>query len=84
MGHNFVLLKKGTDVTEFAQKAMTAANNEYVPQGSDSVIVNTEMIGGGEETMIEFEAPAPGTYTFICSFPGHYVQMQGEFIVKKA
>lgn len=84
MGHNFVLLKQGTDVTDFVQKAMTATQNDYIPQGTNNVIAHTEMIGGGEETTIEFEAPAPGTYTFICSFPGHYVQMQGEFIVEEA
>lgn len=82
MGHNFVLLKQGTDLVDFAQKAATASGNEYIPEGTDAVIVKTEMIGGGEETTIEFEAPAPGTYDFLCSFPGHYVQMKGKFIVE--
>ena len=40
------------------------------------------MLGGGEETTIEFEAPAKGEYTFICSFPGHYALMNGKFIVE--
>lgn len=82
MGHNFVLLKQGTDVTEFAQNAATASGNEYIPEGTDAVIAKTEMIGGGEETTIEFTAPEAGTYDFICSFPGHYVQMRGKFIVE--
>lgn len=82
MGHNFVLLQKGTDVIDFAQKAATASGSEYIPEGTDKVIVNTEMIGGGEETTIEFTAPEAGTYDYICSFPGHYVQMQGKFIVE--
>lgn len=82
MGHNFVLLKQDTDVTDFGQRAAQARDNDYIPQGSDAVIANTEMIGGGETTTIEFEAPEAGTYTFICSFPGHFVQMQGQFIVE--
>lgn len=82
MGHNFVLLKQGTDVVDFAQKAATATGNDYIPNGTDKVIAHTEMIGGGEETTIEFTAPAAGTYDFICSFPGHYVQMKGKFIVE--
>ena len=81
MGHNFVLLKKGTDLAEFAQQAATAKANDYIPVNSAKVIAHTEMIGGGEETTIVFEAPAAGTYDFICSFPGHYIQMQGKFIV---
>ena len=81
MGHNFVLLKQGADVVDFAQQAATAAANEYIPEGTDAVIVNTEMIGGGEQTTIEFTAPEAGTYDYICSFPGHYVQMRGKFIV---
>ena len=81
MGHNFVLLEEGTNVPEFAQAAALAGANDYIPEGGENVIAHTEMIGGGEEVTIEFESPAPGTYTFICSFPGHFVQMQGTFIV---
>lgn len=82
MGHNFVLLQKGTDIVDFATKAASASGNEYIPEGTEQVIVHTEMIGGGEETSIEFTAPEAGTYDFICSFPGHYIQMQGKFIVE--
>lgn len=81
MGHNFVLLQEGTDVADFGQRAASASSTDYIPEG-DEVIVNTEMIGGGEETSIEFTAPEAGTYEFICSFPGHYVQMRGQFIVE--
>ena len=31
MGHNFVLLKKDVDVMAFADKAVLAKNNEYIP-----------------------------------------------------
>ncbi len=82
MGHNWVLLAEGTDMAAFAQEAIKARDTEYVPEGSESVIIATEMIGGGEETTIEFEVPAAGTYTFICSFPGHYALMNGTFIVE--
>ena len=62
--------------------AMKAKDNEYVPLEAPEVMVNTILLGGGEETTIEFEAPASGTYPFICSFPGHYALMQGTFIVE--
>lgn len=82
MGHNFVLLKKGTDINEFGQQAVSAANNDYIPQDSKKVIAHTKMLGGGETTTIEFEAPEPGSYDFICSFPGHYAIMRGKLMVE--
>ena len=82
MGHNFVLLKPGTDINDFAKKAMKAKDNDYIPVDSPNVIVHTKMIGGGEETSITFDAPAPGTYEFVCSFPGHVALMNGKFIVE--
>ena len=83
MGHNVVILAQGTDVNDFGQAAAQAGSNDYIPQGRDNeIIAHTEMIGGGQTTTIEFQAPEAGTYTFICSFPGHYIQMQGRFIVE--
>ena len=80
MGHNFVLLKKGVNIDEFAKKATLAKSNDYIPN-SDETIAFTKMLGGGESTTISFMAPEAGTYTYICSFPGHYMIMRGELIV---
>ncbi|MBO6586906.1 MAG: azurin [Gracilimonas sp.] len=82
MGHNWVLLKQGVDIQAFGSAASKAAGNEYVPEGTDDVIVHTKLIGGGQETTIEFTAPAAGTYDYICSFPGHYALMKGKLIVE--
>jgi len=82
MGHNFVLLKQGTDISAFGNEAVAAKDNDYIPEGTDAVIVNTKVIGGGESTTITFDPPAAGTYDFICSFPGHYGVMQGKFVVE--
>ena len=80
MGHNFVLIKKDVDVNEYALRAAGARNSEYIPEG-DNEIAYTRMLGGGESDTITFDAPEPGKYVFICSFPGHYQLMMGEFIV---
>jgi azurin len=80
MGHNFVLLTKGTDIAKFATAAMNAKATEYIP--SKGVIAHTKLIGGGESTTIKFTVSAKGTYDFICSFPGHYAMMKGKFIVE--
>ena len=80
MGHNFVLLKKKTNLSDFAQRAMLARENEYIPKG-DETIAYTKMIGGGESDTITFTAPEKGSYTYICTFPGHYGLMKGVLIV---
>ena len=80
MGHNFVLLKKETNLNDFAQRAMLARENEYIPDGNET-IAYTKMIGGGESDTITFTAPEKGSYTYICSFPGHYGLMRGVLIV---
>lgn len=82
MGHNWVLLKPGTEIAAFGEQAMGAKDNGYIPADTDVVIAHTDMIGGGETTSVTFTAPEAGTYDFICSFPGHYGMMQGKFIVE--
>ncbi|GAB1855381.1 hypothetical protein MHTCC0001_02150 [Flavobacteriaceae bacterium MHTCC 0001] len=83
MGHNVVILKQGVNVAAFAGKAATARDTKYIPAGSENdILVHTDLIGGGQTTSIEFDAPAAGTYDFICSFPGHYALMKGKFIVE--
>jgi len=83
MGHNWVLLAKGTDKNTFAEASIGAKETNYIaPEMLASVIASTKTIGGGEEVTIEFDAPEKGGYDFLCSFPGHYGMMSGKFIVK--
>ena len=83
MGHNWVLLKKGVDVAAFGGKAAAARETDYIPKSeAANIIAHTKLVGGGESDTIEFTAPAKGKYTFICSFPGHYALMKGDFIVE--
>ena len=81
MGHNFVLLKSGVDVNDFAIRAASAMKTEYIPDG-DEIIAYTKLLGGGDSDTISFDAPKKGIYTFICTFPGHWQLMKGKFIVK--
>ncbi|MBG6236216.1 azurin [Pedobacter sp. CAN_A7] len=83
MGHNFVLLKPGTDLVAFSTKAMEAKDNEYIPKGeSASILAHTKLLGGGESDTITFTVAEKGTYEFICSFPGHVSMMKGKLIVE--
>ena len=76
MGHNFILLNDQANLAEFSKKANTS-QPDYIPDDMTSVIVaHTKLLGPGESDTIEFTVPA-GTYTYICSFPGHYPSMMG-------
>ncbi len=81
MGHNLVVLKAGSDVTKFAESAINAKDTDYIPAGGE-VIAHTKLIGGGEETSIDFTLTEAGTYDFICSFPGHVGIMKGKIIAE--
>ncbi|MCB0839083.1 MAG: azurin [Bacteroidetes bacterium] len=83
MGHNFVLLVQGANMADFGMAAMGAVDTDYIPADqADNIIAHTKLVGGGESDTIEFEAPAKGTYDFLCSFPGHSALMKGKFIVE--
>lgn len=83
MGHNWVLAETA-QVQALATDAMRAGvDNHYVPQGDARVLAATPLIGGGEETSVEFSvADLRGKdLTYFCSFPGHSMMMRGKLIV---
>lgn len=83
MGHNVVILKPDVNIPDFGMKAVAAKDNDYIPPSEEAnIIAHTKIIGGGESTSVEFTAPEPGIYLFICSFPGHFGAMQGTFVVE--
>lgn len=83
MGHNWVLTKTA-DFQAVATAGQSAGPPSYLPGGDARVIAATDVIGGGQETSVKFALTgieAGGDYTFFCSFPGHFVLMNGKFIV---
>lgn len=82
MGHNFTLLVSGSDPMAFAQSAVTAVANDYMPSDMSKVVAHTKLLGGGESDTIEFDLPGPGTYPFLCTFPGHVALMRGELVAQ--
>ncbi len=85
MSHNFVILKPGTDQTAFLNACAQAHDHDYLaPEFAAKVLVATKMAAGGETVEATFTAPtAPGSYPYICSFPGHMLAgMKGTLVVK--
>jgi azurin len=88
MGHNVVILWPDDDVFEFGADVgehRGGAHDGYVPDALlDRVVAFTELIGGGQTATVEFRAPDdPAEYPFLCSFPGHFAQMNGNMVVKE-
>jgi azurin len=85
--HNWVLIKPATleRVGDLANKIVSdpeAAVRHYVP-ASDDVLVYTDITGPNERFTIHFRAPtAKGRYPFLCTFPGHWMVMNGQMIVE--
>lgn len=83
MGHDFVLLKKGTDLDAFGKAALYAQAEDYIPKAElKNIIAYTKLLGGGESDTIQFSVSEKGSYDYICSFPGHYTMMKGKLIIE--
>jgi azurin len=81
--HNWVLVKGGDDVAAKVDEAAAGAGEAagYVPQ-DPNVAANTKLLNGGESGSASFTLPA-GTYTYLCTFPGHYIAgMKGTLTVQ--
>ena len=86
MGHNLVVLKKGITAVAFGQKALGAganATNALPKSLMGDVIAATKLLGPAESETIEFTAPKePGSYEYVCTFPGHFALMRGTMTIK--
>ena len=89
MPHNLVLTARGALATVgMAAEAMAsdpdAWSRSYVPE-LDEVIAATRLLQPGESETLSFEAPSePGDYPYVCTFPGHWVRMNGTLHVVPA
>ena len=85
MGHNWVLTKP-EDMPGVASDGMAAGlDKNYIKPGDTRVIASSKIIGGGESTSVEVPVGklAKGTsYSFFCSFPGHYALMKGSLTLQ--
>jgi azurin len=84
MAHNFVLLAPGTDAASFANEGAMHRGNDFIAPGlAGRVLSKTAMAGAGEIAEVTLTAPGPGTYPFVCTFPGHTMAgMQGTLVVR--
>jgi azurin len=89
MQHNVVILNEppSTQIFQEIGQAGTSAGaeNEYVPSGSDAILAYTPMSKPGETVSVTFTTPEEtGDYGYVCTYPGHWSQMQGTMHVKSS
>lgn len=78
MGHNVVVLEKNADVQKFATASAKAKETNYISElYITDIIAQTKLLGPGESETIKFTLKEAGEYTFICTFPGHWIAMKG-------
>ncbi len=78
--HNLVVVQAGTKDDVSSAGIEAGADNDWVPPNDPRVLFNTRLLNPGESAMLEFTLEA-GTYTFVCTFPGHNITMFGDFTV---
>lgn len=85
--HNWALIKPGQlrqfgDLTNKLIQDPNAAANHYLPQTGD-VLAYTDVVEPYATFTIYFNAPkTPGRYPYLCTFPGHWMVMNGSLIVE--
>jgi azurin len=86
MPHNLIIGQPGS-VTAIGEAAATMpapsslSARAYVPD-LPVVLEGTRLVQRGESDTLKFTAPTkPGQYTFVCTFPGHWVRMYGVMLV---
>ena len=85
--HNWVLIRPGTltQVGDLANKIIAepdAVARHYVPRTGD-VLAATDMVASLDQFTISFQAPEQkGRYPFLCTFPGHWMVMNGVMTVE--
>lgn len=80
LAHNWVLVNPGTEAAVAASGLSVGPAGNYITPGPD-VLAFTPLAQPGSSSEVTFNAPPPGTYPYICSFPGHYMMMKGTLTV---
>lgn len=86
--HNLLILAKNTPIQEIGEAANAmardpeAAKKHYIPD-DERIIHTSRMLKKGQSQTLRFKAPSePGTYPYVCTFPGHWTIMNGTMTVR--
>jgi len=86
MPHNLLILRPGSlqEIGEAGERMATqpgAFEKSFIPD-SPKVLFHTGLLNSREIERLTFVAPEdPGTYPYVCTFPGHWRRMRGKMHV---
>jgi azurin len=72
VGHNWVLVKPGQEAVVLANGITAGDDKDWLDVKDPNIIAHTRLIEGEQSDTVTFDAPLPGTYTFVCTFPEHF------------
>jgi azurin len=86
--HNLLILDQGASVETIGMAANEMAKSpegvkkHFIPEAKN-ILHHTKLLDPSSSETLRFKAPStPGTYPYLCTFPGHWILMKGEMIVK--
>lgn len=86
MPHNFVITVPGAreEIGKLAETMVPQADEEgrmFIPK-SPKVLFASKLVDPGAKLKLNFTAPTePGEYSYVCTFPGHWLRMFGTLVV---
>lgn len=81
MMHNMVVVEKGTG-DEVGQNGIEHKDNGYVMPNDINVIYQSPLVKFGQTNITPLKIDESGDHDFICSYPGHWGQMNGTIEVE--
>lgn len=78
MVHNIVIVEQGKEDAVGSSAMRSSQDKQWLP--ADGFLAASALAQPGEEVTVVADLK-PGTYAFICTFPGHYLVMRGTLTV---
>lgn len=76
--HNLAIVRDEADIDMLVNAAYEAQGTGFIPVDmADRMIAYTPLLSPGDSVDLELVVPPPGSYTYICLFPGHANMMLG-------
>lgn len=83
VGHNWVLVKPGQEDNVVASSKVAGDAKDWLAANDPNIIAHTTLIEGNRNDTITFDAPPPGAYTYLSTFPDQYAGgMKGTLTIK--